>query len=116
MQMLIYELGTELPAIHPGILILTKFKRWTAINQSTYPPSVQKAQTDFSDIMLLADWLQREASTMAFKTYHAQRPEALDQAVKDAMAYLETEEMADERARLMKIIAPNDRLRLGLLV
>lgn len=73
--------------ITPSVLILTKIKRWTRINMSTYPPNLRCAPNDLLDIAFLVKLLDENGSKISFQLYHAQYPEILDQAVKDAVVF-----------------------------
>ncbi|MCJ1347620.1 hypothetical protein MMC31_005848, partial [Peltigera leucophlebia] len=82
-----------LPLLHPSVLLLTKIKRWTGINRSTFLPDPQRAPNDPPVIEFLAKLLDNNGSQISFQLYHAQYPEILDQTIKDAVTYLQSERL-----------------------
>jgi len=60
--------------LHPGVLIITKIKRWVHIAESTRPQSIQKANSDLSDITFLIRWLVSNDQEVDFESYAAILP------------------------------------------
>lgn len=81
---------------------------------STYPPNLRRAPNDLLDIAFLAKLLDEDGSKIPFQLYHPQYPEILDQAVKDAVTFLQSKGLVAQSALLINIIAPSDRERLGI--
>lgn len=81
---------------------------------STYPPNLRRAPNDLLDIAFLAKLLDENGSKISFQLYHAHYPEILDQAVKDAVIFLQSKGLVAQSALLINIIAPSDRERLGI--
>lgn len=81
---------------------------------STYPPNLRRAPNDLLDIAFLAKLLVENGSKFSFQLYHAQYPEILDQAVKDAVTFLLSKGLVAQSTLLTNIIAPSDRERLGI--
>lgn len=80
---------------------------------STYPPNLRRASNDRLDISFLAKLVDENGSKISFQLYHAQYPEILDQAVKDAVTYLQTNGLVAQSVAqsvlLINIIAPSER-------
>ncbi|EGD97450.1 hypothetical protein TESG_04859 [Trichophyton tonsurans CBS 112818] len=47
----------QLPFLHPGVLVLTKLKRWMHISDSTRPASIARTANDMQDIKTILGWL-----------------------------------------------------------
>ncbi|KAI4125347.1 MAG: hypothetical protein LQ338_004306 [Usnochroma carphineum] len=60
--------------LHPGVLIITKVKRWVHLAESTRPQSIAKAASDFSDIEFLLHWLVDHNQEVDFESYAAVKP------------------------------------------
>ncbi|KAF2395890.1 hypothetical protein EJ06DRAFT_534575 [Trichodelitschia bisporula] len=56
----------KLPVLQPGLLILTKVKRWAFNRESTRPATVIKARRDLEDIMVLVDKLACDGQHIDF--------------------------------------------------
>ncbi|KAF8901180.1 hypothetical protein CPB84DRAFT_1747185 [Gymnopilus junonius] len=61
--------GDKIPLLHPTILILTKFKRWSMNCNSTRPKTVRKNRTDRQDIDYLLLWLADKELKIEFDLY-----------------------------------------------
>ncbi|THH16517.1 hypothetical protein EW146_g4136 [Bondarzewia mesenterica] len=60
------RLHLAIPILHPSILILTKFKRWSMNYASTRPKTMQKNLSDRSDIEYLTYWLEERGIKIRF--------------------------------------------------
>ncbi|KAI4153000.1 MAG: hypothetical protein L6R39_001694 [Caloplaca ligustica] len=60
--------------LHPGVLIITKVKRWVHIAESTRPQSMLKADSDLNDIQFLLKWLNSHDQKVDFDSYAAIKP------------------------------------------
>lgn len=60
--------------LHPKLLISTKIKRWMHIAESTRPQSIQKRDSDLTDISHLLDWLVARHIKIDFAGYAALKP------------------------------------------
>ncbi|KAJ3005132.1 hypothetical protein NUW54_g4481 [Trametes sanguinea] len=64
--------------LHPGVLILTKFKRWSVQHTSTRPKTIRKAASDRSDIQFIIEWLAENSERIRFDEYEGKsKPELL---------------------------------------
>ena len=55
--------------LHPGVLILTKMKRWLTTCESTRPKTLAKNRSDARDLRWLVDWLVGNEMTIDFDNY-----------------------------------------------
>jgi len=60
--------------LHPGVLVITKIKRWMNLAESTRPQSIMKAGTDKRDILFLLKWLVEQNRKVDFQSYEAIKP------------------------------------------
>lgn len=105
-----------LPVMHPGVLILTKLKRWMGIYQSTRPQTIRKATSDRNDIEFLSKWLAGNKQFIAFTEYEVDDPARLDVAVKTYFLYAEEQGAMDRLARMRSVIKEDDLARIDALV
>jgi len=101
-----YESRISIEILHPGILILTKMKRWHFNRDSTRPKTVLKNISDRRDLDYLVAWLVDNEMTIEFELYQGKtkdyllnfvrsyreqvgRDEVLMQALKSAMKPLD---------------------------
>lgn len=104
----------DLPVLHSSILILTKLNRWGNVNTSTFPPRIMKARTDLFDILFIINSMIKEGQKIDFTVYHAERPDRLDKAVKDAIEFFGQKDMTEERSGLLQVMTKGDQERLGV--
>ncbi|KAJ3503264.1 hypothetical protein NLJ89_g8509 [Agrocybe chaxingu] len=64
-----YESGISIEILHPGILILTKMKRWYHNLESTRPKTTAKNDSDRRDLDFLVWWLADNKMTIEFELY-----------------------------------------------
>ena len=55
--------------LHPCILILTKFNRWSHDHASTRPRTVMKVAIDANDIRYIIGWLAEHGEQISFTDY-----------------------------------------------
>ncbi|EEQ29137.1 hypothetical protein McanMca71_000818 [Microsporum canis] len=66
-----------MPFLHPGILTLTKLKRWMHIADSTRPASMSRAADDMSDMKTILEWLVSHSLKVNFEMYPEKSKEEL---------------------------------------
>ncbi|KAF9057474.1 hypothetical protein BJ165DRAFT_1420637 [Panaeolus papilionaceus] len=71
------ELGKSIKILHPGVLILTKMKRWYNSLESTRPKTVIKTNSDRRDLDYLTLWLQENNMTIELEEYQGKTKEDL---------------------------------------
>ena len=71
------HLATDIPLLHPSVLILTKLKRWYTTLPSTRPKTMLKHRSDEGDIDYMVHWLTRNRLTIQFGEYRGKRGEEL---------------------------------------
>ncbi|TBU39758.1 hypothetical protein BD309DRAFT_871641 [Dichomitus squalens] len=65
-----YEVGEfGILILHPSILIMTKFKRWSMSYTSTRPQTMKKVASDLNDIRFMIDWLAEHGEQIRFVDY-----------------------------------------------
>lgn len=69
----------DIKILHPGILILTKLKRWSTNCDSTRPKTIKKNKSDGRDIRYIVDWLfSNGPEFIRFEAYRGKtKPELL---------------------------------------
>ncbi|EFR01871.1 hypothetical protein MGYG_04869 [Nannizzia gypsea CBS 118893] len=67
----------QMPLLHPGVLVLTKLKRWMHISNSTRPASIARAVNDMQDIKTILEWLIRHGLKINFDMYPEKNKEEL---------------------------------------
>jgi len=68
----IYKIGEgelQITILHPGVLLLTKLKRWYHNRDSTYPKTVEKRKSDKRDLNYMVTWLAGNNMTIEFEKY-----------------------------------------------
>ena len=55
--------------LHPGVLLLTKMKRWYHNGDSPYPKTVTKRLSDKRDLDYMVAWLAANNMTIEFEKY-----------------------------------------------
>ncbi|KAI1797423.1 hypothetical protein LXA43DRAFT_878055 [Ganoderma leucocontextum] len=107
------ELGIHI--LHPSILILTKFKRWSTSYTSTRPKTIRKTASDHRDIRFIIDWLFEHRECIGFGDYVGKpKPELLSIIRKYHDKYVEDEDhighlrsiMADDWDDMLALPAP----------
>jgi len=68
-QVDIDTMGTHIKILHPGVLFLTKLKRWYFSSQSSRPKTMRKADSDYRDLIYLMRWLVDHKMTIEFEMY-----------------------------------------------
>lgn len=64
--------------LHPTIMILTKFKRWSVSYTSTRPKTIKKTASDRGDIVFIIEWLAAKGEQIRFHEYEGKtKPELL---------------------------------------
>ncbi|KAH9474864.1 hypothetical protein JR316_0013332 [Psilocybe cubensis] len=64
-----HESGRRINILHPGILILTKMKRWSHYHDSDRPKTVIKNKSDQADIEFMLNWLAASEMFIDFEQY-----------------------------------------------
>jgi len=64
-----HESGMPIEILHPGVLLLTKMKRWYHHRDSTHPKSVAKRNSDKRDLDFMVTWLADNKMTIEFDKY-----------------------------------------------
>ncbi|KAK2806656.1 hypothetical protein FQN51_006622 [Onygenales sp. PD_10] len=70
------------PIVDPGVLILTKLKRWMFLAESTRPKSVTRAENDFYDMEKILRWLDKRSATIDMARYPETSKEKLLQGLR----------------------------------
>ncbi|KAL1949625.1 hypothetical protein VTO73DRAFT_8506 [Trametes versicolor] len=60
---------TGLEILHPAILILSAFKRWSTAHTYTLPMVLRKLKSDLSDIHFIIEWLAGRRLRIRFRQY-----------------------------------------------
>ncbi|KAF8530440.1 hypothetical protein BU17DRAFT_36115, partial [Hysterangium stoloniferum] len=63
--------------LHPGVLLLTKMKRWYHNLESTFPRTITKTISDRRDLDYLIEWLAKNSMTIEFNAYQGKTPDEL---------------------------------------
>ncbi|KAM5474602.1 hypothetical protein MferCBS49748_000008 [Microsporum ferrugineum] len=71
------RVDSPMPFLHPGILILTKLKRWMHIADSTRPASILRAAHDLNDMKTILEWLVSHNLKVNFEMYPEKSKEEL---------------------------------------
>ena len=80
------HLLTDIPLLHPSVVILTKLKRWYTTLPSTRPKTMLKHRSDEGDIDYMVHWLARIRLTIQFWEYRGKRGEELMRYVRTYLA------------------------------
>ena len=80
------HLSTDIPLLHPSVLILTKLKRWYTTLPSTRPKTVLKHRSDEGDIDYMVHWLARNGLMIQFGEYRGKVGEELMRYVRTYLA------------------------------
>ncbi|KAI0671928.1 hypothetical protein C8Q78DRAFT_1031475 [Trametes maxima] len=95
----------DIEILHPGILILTKFKRWSVSYLSTRPKTIRKAASDRTDIQYIIEWLAENREMVRFHEYSGKtKPELLAMIRKYHARYVDDIEQMDK----LRSIMPHD--------
>ncbi|KAK7036752.1 hypothetical protein VNI00_011418 [Paramarasmius palmivorus] len=97
-----------LPVLHPKVLILTKLKRWSAIQDSTRPKTMLKARSDLEDVKFLVNFLAEKQEHVAFDEYAGKPREALLKHVGVLWEHFVLHEDTDSLETLQKVLKPDD--------
>ncbi|KAJ7180719.1 hypothetical protein C8R46DRAFT_985749, partial [Mycena filopes] len=100
------ESGAVLSVLHPGVLILTKIKRWARSCDSTRPQTAQKNASDARDLRWLVHWLADHETTIDFDGYAGKTKEELLQFVRLYRSKLAEDTLFCDT--LSRAIKPND--------
>lgn len=107
--------------LHPSVLILTKFKRWSASHASTHPKTIRKILPDVCDIVFLIIWLAERGISIRFESYcGTTKPELLLMVRRFRDKYAEETErmeslrsiMPDDWDAMLALLAPEDDSRV----
>ncbi|EMD38753.1 hypothetical protein CERSUDRAFT_122328, partial [Gelatoporia subvermispora B] len=91
--------------LHPSVLILTKFKRWSVSHTSTRPKTIRKVASDTNDINFLILWLAERRITIQFESYRGKmKPELLLMVRRFRDKYAESTELMES----LRSIMPDD--------
>lgn len=91
--------------LHPAILILTKFKRWSVSHTSTRPLTIRKVASDRNDIQFLIVWLAERGICIQFELYRGKtKPELLTMVRRFQDKYAEQTELMDH----LRSVMPDD--------
>ena len=71
--------------MEPGVLVLTKIKRYATLYESTRPQSRAKVETDIQDITYLLKWLEQHHGQINFANYESPQPERLYDVVRQVV-------------------------------
>ncbi|OSC97831.1 hypothetical protein PYCCODRAFT_1418726 [Trametes coccinea BRFM310] len=95
----------EVEILQPGILILTKFKRWSINHTSTRPKTIRKVASDRNDIQFIIEWLAENCERIRFDEYKGKaKPELLAMIGKYYAKYADNEEHMEK----LRSIMPDD--------
>ncbi|GBE90122.1 hypothetical protein SCP_1801460 [Sparassis crispa] len=104
---------TAITILHPSILILTKFKRWSVSHMSTRPKTVRKTASDRDDINFLIAWLAERNISIQFELYQGKTKVELLRMVRQFHG--KYEERADLMEKLKSIMESEWEEMLSLL-
>ena len=76
------ETNLVIEVLHPGVLILTKMKRWYHNLDSTRPKTMLKNRSDRRDLDYLVSWLVENQMTIEFELYQGKTKDDLLKFVK----------------------------------
>ncbi|KAF9530517.1 hypothetical protein CPB83DRAFT_810353 [Crepidotus variabilis] len=89
------DTGVVVQILHPGILFLTKVKRWYFNRESDYPKTVLKTASDRRDLEYLLEWLVENEMTIEFEQYQGK-------SKKDLLVFVKGfKDMSEEDEELM---------------
>lgn len=91
--------------LHPGVLLLTKMKRWYHESQSksTRPKTISKILSDKRDLDYLVSWLAENNMTIEFEQYRGKtRDELMKFVCRYWLAVQEDEVVAQDLKKAMK--------------
>jgi len=71
------ETNLAMDVLHPGVLILTKMKRWYFNLDSTRPKTMLKNRPDRRDLDYLVSWLVDNQMTIEFELYQGKTKDDL---------------------------------------
>ncbi|KAI1469008.1 uncharacterized protein F4812DRAFT_458531 [Daldinia caldariorum] len=100
--------SSEIPILHPAVLILTKMKRAAQLIASTRPLPRAKFHADCSDITYLLNWLAQRDATIDFVGYKSATVDRLYKAVIDLVHHWRTTDR-DMVDLLASVLEPGDR-------
>src|SRR6266498_2846889 len=91
--------------LHPGVLLLTKMKRWYQNLESTRPKTVAKSLSDKRDLDYLVSWLTENNMTIEFEKYQGKTK---DQLLEYVRAYVEVSKEEEELMGDLKAAMKSD--------
>ncbi|KAI0775013.1 hypothetical protein BD413DRAFT_291378 [Trametes elegans] len=92
----------DINILHPAILVLTKFKRWSTSYTSTRPKTIRKVASDRSDIQYIIAWLAEQREPIRFHEYEGKtKPELLAMIRKYHDKYTDDVEQMDKLQSIM---------------
>ncbi len=92
--------------LHPGVLLLTKIKRWYHNRDSTYPKTIAKQLSDKRDLDFIVAWLAVNNMTIEFEKYEGKSKEELLQFVRYYREQVEADKQTIDN--LQKAMKPGD--------
>jgi len=96
--------GVVIEILHPGVLFLTKLKRWYVSRESDFPKTLLKVASDRFDLEYLVYWLAENGMTIEFEKYEGKTKEQLHIYVKEFKEVCdENEDLMDALQRAMKV-------------
>ncbi|KAF8530432.1 hypothetical protein BU17DRAFT_35854, partial [Hysterangium stoloniferum] len=72
-----HDNGSIIDILHPGVLLLTKMKRWYHNLESTFPRTMMKTKLDKQDLDYLINWLAKNEMTVELEAYQGKTPDEL---------------------------------------
>lgn len=99
--------------MHPGIIILTKVKRWSVISTSTRPQTKIKAKSDLGDLSFLVEWLADRSEKISVDAYNAKEPQRLYRAMWTYTKHLE-KEMGETLTLWKQVVTDEDWEKMNL--
>ncbi|KAL4076327.1 hypothetical protein J3A83DRAFT_2178016 [Scleroderma citrinum] len=102
----IYKISQEITILHPGVLLLTKIKRWYHNRDSTYPKTVAKRISDKKDLNYMVIWLAVNNMTIEFEKYKGKSKTELLKFVRYYREQVKTDKVIIEN--LQKAMKPGD--------
>jgi len=72
-----HDSGFAIEILHPGVLLLTKMKRWYQNRNAVLPKTVTKSYSDKRDMDYLLIWLAENSMTIEFEKYEGKSKEQL---------------------------------------
>lgn len=96
----------KITILHPGVLLLTKIKRWYHNHDSTYPKTVAKRISDKKNLNYIVAWLAVNNMTIKFEKYGGKSKTELLKFVRYYREHVKADKETIEN--LQKAMKPGD--------